>query len=82
MKTAIATRLRCSCPLTDLEQFTPMLDTLIRQYLNKLVDTQGQRLCVPKVVSCRQGSRFQWQSYQTSYRVQRRVATENLCVDC
>ena len=48
MKTAIATRLRCSCPLTDLEQFTPMLDTLIRQYLNKLVERKVRDFASPQ----------------------------------
>ena len=38
MKSAVATRFRCRSPLTDLEQLTPMFDTLILQYLNKLVE--------------------------------------------
>ena len=38
MKTAIATRFRCSSPLTDLFQKTLMFLTLILQYLNKLVE--------------------------------------------
>ena len=38
MKTAIATRFRCSRPLTDLTQLTLMLLTLILQYLNELVE--------------------------------------------
>ena len=38
MKTAIATRFRCSCPLPDLFEMTLMFLTLIFQYLNKLVE--------------------------------------------
>ena len=38
MKSAVATRFRCSRPLADLEQLTPMFLTLIPQYLNKLVE--------------------------------------------
>ena len=38
MKSAVATRFRCSCPLIDLAELTFMLLTLIFQYLNKLVE--------------------------------------------
>ena len=38
MKSAIATRFCCRCPLTDLEQLTSMFLTLILQYLHKLVE--------------------------------------------
>ena len=48
MKSAIATRLCCSRPVTDLEQRTPMFDTLIFQYLNKLVESKVGDLTSPK----------------------------------
>jgi len=38
MKSAVATRFCCRCPLTDFEQLTSMFLTLILQYLNKLVE--------------------------------------------
>ena len=40
MKSAVAARFRCRCPLTHLEQLTPMFLTLIFQYLNKLVESK------------------------------------------
>ena len=48
MKSAVATRFRCSSPPTDLEQLTPMLDTLILQYLNKLVERKVRDFTSPK----------------------------------
>ena len=38
MKTTVATRFRCSCPLINLFEKTLMFTTLISQYLNKLVE--------------------------------------------
>ena len=40
MNPAIATRFRCSRPLTDLTQLTFMFLTLGLQYLNKLVEAK------------------------------------------
>ena len=48
MKTAIATRFCCSCPLTDLTQLTLMFLTLIFQYLNKLIESKVGDLTSPK----------------------------------
>ena len=80
MKTTIATRFRCRRPLTDLTQLTLMFLTLILQYLNKLVERQGRRLCVPKAFHTVKVQAFQWKLYQTSYKVHLPVAIENLCV--
>jgi len=38
MKSTIATRFRCSSPLTDFEQSSSMFDAFILQYLHKLVE--------------------------------------------
>ena len=48
MKSAVATRFRCSSPSTDLEQLTPMFLTLIRQYLNKLIERKIGDLTSPQ----------------------------------
>ena len=48
MKAAGATRFRCSRPSSNLEQLTPMLDTLILQYLNKLVKGEIGDFAAPK----------------------------------
>ena len=48
MKTAIATRFRCSRPLSDLFKMTLMFLTLIFQYLNKLVEGEVGNLTSPK----------------------------------
>ena len=69
MKTAVATRFRCSSPLTDLEQCATVFLTLMLQYLNKLGEGKGQRPYVPKAVSYLQGSGFQWRLYQKTCKV-------------
>ena len=48
MKTTIATRFRCRCPLTDLEQCATIFLTLILQYLNKLVEGKIGDLTSPQ----------------------------------
>ena len=48
MKTAIATRFRCSRPLTDLFKMTLMFITLIFQYLNKLVEGEVRDFASPQ----------------------------------
>ena len=48
MKPAIATRFRCSSPLTDLTQLTLMFLTLILQYLNKLVEGKVRDFTSPQ----------------------------------
>ena len=48
MKSAVATRLCCRRPLTDLEQLTPMFLTLILQYLNELVEGKVGDLSPPQ----------------------------------
>ena len=48
MKTAIATRFGCSCPLTDLTEITLMFTALIPQYLNKLVEGEVRNLTPPQ----------------------------------
>ena len=48
MKTTITTRFRCGCPLTDLTQLTLMFDTLILQYLNKLVESKVRDFASPQ----------------------------------
>ena len=58
MKPTIATRFRCSRPLTDLEQFTPMFLTLISQYLNKLVKGEVGNFTTPKTFHARKVQGF------------------------
>ena len=50
MKSAVATRFCGSRPLPNLEQSTPMLDTLIRQYLNKLVERKVGDFASPQAL--------------------------------
>ena len=58
MKSAVATRFRCGPPLSNLEQFTPMLDTLIRQYLNKLVERKVRDFTSPQAFHTRKVQGF------------------------
>ena len=58
MKSAIATRFRCSSPLTDLEQLAPMFLTLILQYLNKLVERKIGDFSSPKPFHTRKVQSF------------------------
>ncbi len=48
MKPTIATRFRCSCPLTDLFEKTLMFLTFILQYLNKLVEGEVRDFTSPE----------------------------------
>ena len=48
MKTTVATRFRCSCPLINLFEKTLMFTTLISQYLNKLVEGKVGDFTSPK----------------------------------
>ena len=58
MKPTVATRFRCRSPLTDLEQLTPMFDTLILQYLNKLVEGEVGDFTSPQVFHARKVQGF------------------------
>ena len=58
MKPTVATRFRCSSPLTDLEQLTPMFDTLILQYLNKLVEGEVGDFASPQAFHARKVQGF------------------------
>ena len=44
----IATRFRCSSPLTDLKKLTIMFETLELQYLNKLIKCEVRDFASPK----------------------------------
>ena len=58
MKPTIATRFRCSSPLTGLTQLTLMFLTLILQYLNKLVEGKVRDLTTPQVFHTVKVQRF------------------------
>ena len=58
MKTTIATRFRCRCPLTNLTQLTLMLTTLILQYLNKLSKGEVGDLTSPEPLHAIKIERF------------------------
>ena len=48
MKTTVATRFRCSCPLIDLFEKTLMFTALGLQYLNKLVEGEVRDFTSPQ----------------------------------
>ncbi len=48
MKSAVATRFRCSRPLSDLNKMTLMFLTLISQYLNELVEPKVRDFTTPQ----------------------------------
>ena len=58
MKSAVATRFRCRSPLLNLEQRTPMLLTLILQYLNKLVERKVGDFASPQAFHTVKVQRF------------------------
>ena len=58
MISAITTRFRCRCPLTDLFEKTLMFDTLILQYLNKLVERKVGNFTSPKAFHTVKVQRF------------------------
>ena len=80
MKTAIATRFRCRCPLSDLFQKTLMFATFGLQYLNKLVEGEVRDFAPPEPFHAIKVQRFNGDGIKPLTEFRRKLPMEILAL--